>query len=522
MKKNEGIIDSKMKGKKRYLGWIIMTTLFIAAMFFAGSCSGGLENTSGTGGIKFILDYFDGKTNPDGSPCTVAFFLQANAGDDTAASQENTPTSDSYLLVQRAWKDIEAAGHEIGCHTYSHMHSYNVDWDKGGEYSLLLTADEIKADIKHAMEVYKKAGLDTSKIVGFRAPFLEVDNTMLSVASDLGFQYDCSIEDGWEAYQFKTQGDTDALTGRTMWWPYTFDNDLPATNWTGVVSPSPAGAYTWANNPGRVASTKHAGFWEFSEIGLQVPGDDLAATYGFDPGLRKRIFLMCSWLCIPDRDYQIGSWSAFRYFQDLNHDGVRDIMTTAGDPAVDLPVNSWDSEYTGAGQYFVTTTADATAETVDNYLFKNTNAERNPKMNDSMDWNLWFASALNADEFVAILKYTLDERMAGNKAPFIFGCHSDIYASKNENLGPDDIAPNATLKERQDALVEFLDYARSKGCTIASTSKVMEWIKENNGHPAYQDASVLIPGGKAAADVPQFVSLSIDDNKFSGYDDQFY
>src|SRR5262249_51214219 len=59
---------------------------------------------------------------------------------------------------------------------------------------------------------------------------------------------------------------------------------------------------------------------------------------------------------------------------------------------------------------------------------------------------------------LATLKYTLDQRLAGNRAPMIFVGHTHVYeAGWNGN------APNVQdLAERRAILEEFINYALSK------------------------------------------------------------
>jgi hypothetical protein len=75
---------------------------------------------------------------------------------------------------------------------------------------------------------------------------------------------------------------------------------------------------------------------------------------------------------------------------------------------------------------------------------------------------------------VATLKYTLDLRLKGNRAPFLFGAHTGFYLNSwNTN------APGApTADERRAAIEEFLDYARSKPeVRITSARAVLEWMR---------------------------------------------
>jgi hypothetical protein len=88
-----------------------------------------------------------------------------------------------------------------------------------------------------------------------------------------------------------------------------------------------------------------------------------------------------------------------------------------------------------------------------------------------LDYNLWYDYNLNKAEFVATLKYTLDTRRRGNRAPFLFGMHSAIYTAQ-------EATSNASLAERKAAIVEFLNYALTyPDVRIVTTKAVLDWIR---------------------------------------------
>ena len=90
-----------------------------------------------------------------------------------------------------------------------------------------------------------------------------------------------------------------------------------------------------------------------------------------------------------------------------------------------------------------------------------------------LDYNLWYDNQVTRPEFVAILKYTLDLRRQGNRAPLLFGMHSAIYASAN--LQP---LPQASVADRRAAVVEFLKHALTfPDVRIVTTKAVLDWIR---------------------------------------------
>jgi peptidoglycan/xylan/chitin deacetylase (PgdA/CDA1 family) len=101
------------------------------------------------------------------------------------------------------------------------------------------------------------------------------------------------------------------------------------------------------------------------------------------------------------------------------------------------------------------------------------------------DYNLWASAsvggfAMTKAEFVATLKYTLDQRLAGNRSPFLFGAHTDYYvASWNQNAAG---TPSET--DRRAAIEEFLDYAKSKReVEITTYKRVLEYVRNPTVRP---------------------------------------
>jgi peptidoglycan/xylan/chitin deacetylase (PgdA/CDA1 family) len=88
------------------------------------------------------------------------------------------------------------------------------------------------------------------------------------------------------------------------------------------------------------------------------------------------------------------------------------------------------------------------------------------------DWNLWVEFGLTPAEFVATLRYSLDRRLAGNRAPFTFGTHSDIYSEQYETL------PNSTAEERRRALAEVLADALARPeVRVVSARQLVDWLE---------------------------------------------
>lgn len=339
----------------------------LVAIGFDDNAYSGLTGTNGTGGVTWATDMVRTRTNSDGTPIRLSFYLTTIYADEWG--------SESQAFVKRAWHTALADGHEIGNHTRGHLH--------GDMFSLAQWTAEMQSctnkltqpfdpnEVNFSPDNSKGIGAVASNIVGFRTPFLEYNDATLQAEKNLGFKYDCSIEDGFQEDQ----------DGSNYLWPYTLDNGSPGhqvlVDWgtKQPISPRP-------------------GLWELPLNPVIVPPDDKCAMYGVQPGLRARLQARQSWF-----DVDSGKITGF-------------------------------------------------------------------------DYNLWVSFAMTKAEFLATLKYTLDQRIAGNRAPFMFGAHTDYYSSKYTAV------PNATLAERQQAIEEFLDYARAKPIVrVRSNKEILEWVR---------------------------------------------
>lgn len=337
------------------------------ALGFDDNAYSGIDGSAGTGGMSWATAMARTRTNPDGSPIHLSFYMTTIYMDQW---QSESPT-----FVKRAWRQALVDGHEIGNHTQGHLHGLMfqlMQWRMEMQSCInSLTKPFDPNESNFSPDATKGIGASASDIVGFRTPFLEYNDATLQAAKELGFRYDCSIEDG---YQWEQDG-TDYL------WPYTLDNG----------SPGHEVLVGWGS---RQPISPRPGLWELPVHPVIVPPDDKCAMYGVQPGLRARLQARQSWF-----DVEGGKITGF-------------------------------------------------------------------------DYNLWVSFSMSKAEFLATLKYTLDQRIAGNRAPFMFGTHSDYYSSKYTAV------PNASLAERQQAIEEFLDYARAKPMVrIKSNKEILEWVR---------------------------------------------
>ncbi|MFC1476697.1 hypothetical protein ACFL5S_01905 [Fibrobacterota bacterium] len=179
----------------------------------------------------------------------------------------------------RMYTEIISTGFELGCHTIDHMESNSglpqSFWPNSGEGFDPGVGAEVDLYGKKVPEQYAAwdvigwdafAGCKVSKecwkgalqlaeaelteylsvsvsggdIFGFRAPRLEINSNGLFALKELGYTYDCSVEEGFE----------ENMDGTNAYWPYTYDNGSPS-HW---VLKDGGGIIPFEQYP--------AGFWE--------------------------------------------------------------------------------------------------------------------------------------------------------------------------------------------------------------------------------------------------------------------
>jgi len=81
-----------------------------------------------------------------------------------------------------------------------------------------------------------------------------------------------------------------------------------------------------------------------------------------------------------------------------------------------------------------------------------------------LDWNVFEAAGCTGPEFLAILKYTLDLRLTGNRAPFMIGGHTALYP--------------ADKPDRRQAIEDFIAYALSKPeVRFVTGGQLIDWLR---------------------------------------------
>lgn len=97
-----------------------------------------------------------------------------------------------------------------------------------------------------------------------------------------------------------------------------------------------------------------------------------------------------------------------------------------------------------------------------------------------LDWNLWFEFYLSPEDFFAVVAHSIDLRLEGNRAPLIFGGHSDIYSPLYDvhDMGPEERAAcKADAPARRAALQAVVEYALSKDAVrVARMEDLAAWL----------------------------------------------
>jgi hypothetical protein len=102
-----------------------------------------------------------------------------------------------------------------------------------------------------------------------------------------------------------------------------------------------------------------------------------------------------------------------------------------------------------------------------------------------LDYNMWIAKKMQKQQFVDVLKANLQIRMKGgnepaNRAPLLFGGHTDLYAQAN---GEANATAVATVGERRAAVEEFITWALAydPAVRVVPYAEVLHWMQSPVG-----------------------------------------
>lgn len=210
----------------------------------------GFDDQETPDGLKAVIDIFKKRTNPQGTRQATTFDA-APIRCSFYSNSYNFPAGNVKQLLTEAY----SSGFEMGNHTHDHMTTFTTS-ESGW-----------KSNIETCTQALVGLGIPQSKILGFRSPRLEYANFTFKVLLQLGFIYDCSIEEGFEP----------GMTAGSYFWPYTLDNGSPGNKI----------AVEW--EIGYEVITSHKGMWEIPCYTFIAPPDEECGKYGLSSGLRKRI-----------------------------------------------------------------------------------------------------------------------------------------------------------------------------------------------------------------------------------------
>jgi peptidoglycan/xylan/chitin deacetylase (PgdA/CDA1 family) len=242
-----------------------------------------------TGGISYILDFYNSRKNPagtgnsqnfDGTPIKASFyFTSIYLVDDSKKALGGKPGEDHAGHNRAAWSATFRDGHEAGDHTVNHFNGGVVPLDpddccRARNFSVAQWTAEIKS-CRDTLTGVEGIGARPADVIGFRTPYLGYNDNLYTALSNLKFQYDTSLPNCFD----------DSEDGGNCSWPYTLDHGSPDME---VVSrkfstPNAKIPITFPK------VTSHEGLWELPPATLIIPPDGVAAKYGFTPGLRDRI-----------------------------------------------------------------------------------------------------------------------------------------------------------------------------------------------------------------------------------------
>ncbi|MCL2255194.1 MAG: polysaccharide deacetylase family protein, partial [Lachnospiraceae bacterium] len=234
------------------------TPLFLAIGFDDNDKSGFMEE-KGLEGMKWAVDAFLSRKNPDGTNCSCAFYcLSRYITEEEALELPH--------LVKKSWKYAYDSGFEIGCHTHSHHNGSNFTVDEWihemSKCNDILMKPYVEGDDTNTTGI----GLSESDIISFRAPYLAYNENTFKAIDQMGcFRYDSSLEEGYQ----------DDQDGGNFFYPYTLDEGSPGNKFVSAKG-------------SKEVIANHPGVWEMPIQVVFVPPDELCEKYGTESGFRKR------------------------------------------------------------------------------------------------------------------------------------------------------------------------------------------------------------------------------------------
>jgi len=224
----------------------------------------GLEDSGGTGGVRFILDLFGSRKNPPGIGNKNTYDgVQTHFSLYCLTRYIEDDETENPVYIKRAWREAVSKGHELGVHGHSHKHGMELsveEWKEEIQTCIdWLTKPFDPEESINAPDKSKGIGMALSSIHGFRTPYLEYNKNTFDAVSEMNFLYDCSIEEGYQ----------DDQDGANFFWPYKLDKGSHGNDYNPI--------------------SDYPELWEIPVYVFIVPPDDLCEKYGVAPGLREKM-----------------------------------------------------------------------------------------------------------------------------------------------------------------------------------------------------------------------------------------
>lgn len=291
-----------------------------------------------------------------------------------------------------------------------------------------------KKEITSAVTDLKTIEINDTNIVGFRTPYLAYgDNTFKALTdskTNTKYLYDCSIN----------TGDDSIYDGTNFIWPYLLDkgvDSLDALHEPRYDSTVVKGKDSTVISV-QVKVGSYPGLWEVPVYKVIVP-----------PALRKAVY--------EQRIQQIPERKHWRYTTDDN-----------------------DSIIDSTLEVVAAHTVSSDFDTVSGKI-------------EGMDYNMWSMPSnygglgLDSAQFFETLKYSLDQRLKGNRAPMTFALHSNVFydtlgyidEANTQWNGDDATGPRATVHEMCGAIEAFVKYALTKPeVRIVTQRDLVKWCQK--------------------------------------------
>ncbi len=94
------------------------------------------------------------------------------------------------------------------------------------------------------------------------------------------------------------------------------------------------------------------------------------------------------------------------------------------------------------------------------------------------DYNIFKEKSATGNEFARWMKYSLLQRLQGNRAPFTVNCHTDVFSEFNESAnGEQGAFATKNFQERREGMEDFLQFAASfEDVYIVPYIDMIEWM----------------------------------------------